>query len=335
MSESKSSQLTVDDVVACYRALLGRDPESPDAVAAHLHAPTMRTLLQTILVSDEFQAKVRSGEFRRMHEPPRLGCPVGLHLDVDKVDVEVSASTEQLAAMMQRTASVWRTLGATEPHWSVITDSAYKAASIESTKAAFYQSGREHVAAIGALLHRNGLDFPGNGTCLDFGCGVGRLSLALAAHCGSVIGVDVSEAHLEHARIQQQKDRCRNATFSAVTSIEGINQLPPCDMLVSLIVLQHNPPPIIHAILDRLLSRLNPQGIAVFQVPTFIAGYRFSAAEYLARPASPLMEMHPLPQRHIFQLLDRHQCDVIEVREDNMAAGLREIVSQTFLAKHV
>ena len=39
---------------------------------------------------------------------------------------------------------------------------------------------------------------------LDFGCGVGRLTQALAMHFDRVCGVDISPAMIEHARTYQK-----------------------------------------------------------------------------------------------------------------------------------
>jgi 2-polyprenyl-3-methyl-5-hydroxy-6-metoxy-1,4-benzoquinol methylase len=316
--------LTPEHVRLAYRLFLGRDPENDDVIEWHIQkSGSLQALRRSFLFNSEFQSLL-------MSEVSLF--PVGLHLDVEEFDVQVSASPAQLAEMLKRTADVWRSLGQTEPHWSVLTDSAFLASNIAETKREFYRSGRGQIARVGALLHRNGLEYPKNGTCLDFGCGVGRLTLALGPRCGSVMGVDVSEGHLRLAEEQRIQDNARNVSFSNIRAVEDIDALPTFDMLLTLIVLQHNPPPIIRTILDRLLSRLNAGGIAVFQVPTFRADYRFSVSKYLAGPPSTDMEMHPLPQRHIHDLLDQHSCRLIEVRDDALA-WRRDMVSQTFLVK--
>jgi len=46
-------------------------------------------------------------------------------------------------------------------------------------------------------------------------------------------------------------------------------------------VLQHNPPPLIAMILARLLAGLAPGGVAYFQVPVWLPGYRFRVADLL------------------------------------------------------
>ena len=75
--------------------------------------------------------------------------------------------------MFERTAE----LGKSEPYFSVITNEQFKSVSIEQTRKDFYGTGISHINTLRAMLLRNGLNFPTNGTALDFGCGVGRLTL--------------------------------------------------------------------------------------------------------------------------------------------------------------
>jgi SAM-dependent methyltransferase len=92
--------------------------------------------------------------------------------------------------------------------------------------------------------------------------------------------------------------------------------LPSFDALFSRLVLQHNPPPVAHAILDRLLRALAPGGLAMFQVPTYGEGYRYRVAEDLARADRARgMEMHVLPLDAILQLAHQRRCNVLEVLE--------------------
>jgi hypothetical protein len=117
--------------------------------------------------------------------------------------------------------------------------------------------------------------------------------------------------------------------FVRISRLADLDELPAFDVLFSILVLQHNPPPVIAHIIDRLLRGLKPGGVAYFQVPTFRAGYRFSTKEYLESSGQG-MEMHVLPQRYIFPIAGRNGCEVIEVGPDNMTWSL-DFVSTTFL----
>ncbi len=96
----------------------------------------------------------------------------------------------------------------------------------------FYQSGESE---IGPILSWFDTDFgarPADGTALDVGCGVGRLSYAMANVMSNVVGYDVSENML-----------CI-AAEAAPANLSLTTQLPTvkCAWIHSYIVFQHIPP---------------------------------------------------------------------------------------------
>ena len=100
------------------------------------------------------------------------------------------------------------------------------------------------------------------------------------------------------------------------------------------IVLQHNPPPVIELTLARLLHCLKPGGVAVFQLPTHIPGYRFVVAEYLQALRAGQhqgMEMHMLPQTRVFEVIDAAGCQPCEVISDEAAGPV--YTSHTFVVR--
>ena len=112
-----------------------------------------------------------------------------------------------------------------------------------------------------------------------------------------------------------------------------VERLPEFDVFLSVIVLQHNPPPLIVLILKSLLNKLQPGGIAYFQVPTYRRNYRFRVDEYL-RSASPTggMEMHFLPQHILFDVLQHTGCSLLECRED-FCTGDHQTISNSIFAR--
>ena len=52
-----------DDVRWCYQNLLGRQPESPDAVEHHMQVSGWRELVMKILTSEEFRLKFSANRF--------------------------------------------------------------------------------------------------------------------------------------------------------------------------------------------------------------------------------------------------------------------------------
>jgi len=100
------------------------------------------------------------------------------------------------------------------------------------------------------------------------------------------------------------------------------------DFVISIIVLQHNPPPVIAALFGKLLAALAQGGVAIIQIPTYIQGRYFSTADYL-ESAAPQMEMHALAQSIIYRIIEQSGCRLVEVREDG-AAGHGPAISHTF-----
>lgn len=300
-----------------YRLLLDREPENDRVVESYSGTADIAALRRILLNSTEY--RMRNGE----------GTASGAHSDVAEVPVDVEASEADVAAMMERIAREWRHFGETEPHWSVLTDMRFSAENIGSTVDEFYETGFRDLNYIFNPLARCGLPVERFGRVLDFGCGVGRLSLALATRADLVLGVDISPAHLELARQRAVKTGVSNVAFQAIDAPADLDRLSGFDLIVSLIVLQHNPPPVMAALLDRLLGALAPGGAAVIQIPTFIRGYRFAVADYLANE-QPAMEMNALPQPAIFAAAEQAGCRVLEVREDHWIGGVPG-VSQTFV----
>lgn len=154
----------------------------------------------------------------------------------------------------------WTALGEADPLWAVLV----RPGGWELDE--FLATGRRDVAATMAWLAELGLPTRFE-RALDFGCGVGRLSQALAEYAGEVLGVDISSPMLEVARrIDRTASRC---TFVHNDSPD-LGRFPDgqFDLVYSVLVLQHLPRPVIDAYLAELLRVLRPGGTVVIQMPT-------------------------------------------------------------------
>jgi SAM-dependent methyltransferase len=172
-------------------------------------------------------------------------------------------------------------------------------------------------------------------TCLEYGCGVGRVTHWLAGIFERVHGFDISQPHLQIARRFMDSHDIHNVDLRQVDEISDLSDLPKVDFLYSVIVLQHNPPPVISYTIRQFIRALNPGGVALFQVPTYRLGYSFSLPAYLSSPADDSeIEMHVLPQKPIFDILWEEGGKPLEVIEDDWT-GVRHLkeVSTTFLVQ--
>src|SRR4051794_28283830 len=100
----------------------------------------------------------------------------------------------------------WEALGEQDALWAILSVPEKRGGGWDLD--AFFATGRAEVAELLDLSRR--LDPPRErGTALDFGCGVGRISQALAEHFDRVIGVDVAESMVREARrLNRHGDAC-------------------------------------------------------------------------------------------------------------------------------
>ena len=313
--------VTVEEVRNAYRLIFGREPENEKVLIHHAQqGHSLEELGQKFLSSPEFCRSSRASVPQRpLNWPP--------------IEVEVDASDLQRSAMMRHVEANWHNLGLADPHWSVLTNEAYRASNIVRTEEHFYESGKPHIERLRRTAERCGIGLTEFKRCFELGCGVGRLSIWLADLFGEVVAADISPAHL--ALAQQALDRFERTNVNLVhlDSFGALEAIPEFDVFISIIVLQHNPPPLIAATLKTVLTRLRPGGIAYFQVPTYRTKYRFRIDEYLSdASATRGMEMHVMPQHLLFDILRQAGCQLLECREDG-STGNYDTISNSILAR--
>jgi len=303
------AKVTKDDVAAAYRFLLGRDPSERE-ISAWLHVASVAELRRLFVASPEFKAKlVALGSLRSEH-------PQRLSLDVPPILVDWQTDKETEARLLDYVTKTWVAIGKEQPHWSVLSADAFKSENMARNRAAFYASGAGDARRVVAILARHHLTPADRPRMVEYGCGVGRVTPHLAAAFREVIGIDISQSHLALARDVVAESGRQNVRL-VLSAAPEFGMTEPFDLWFSYIVLQHNPPPIIAMILRRMFAMLAPGGIAVFQVPTYVPGYRFDVAQYLAAPKQGTIEVHCLPQPVVFRLAAEAGCRSLEVREDS------------------
>ncbi|MGW0519920.1 methyltransferase domain-containing protein [Crossiella sp. NPDC003009] len=158
--------------------------------------------------------------------------------------------------------ATWDNLGKEDPYWAVLSDPERRHNQWDHDE--FMATGRRHVEAVSGWLA--GLDLELGGRVLDFGCGLGRLSNALAETGCQVVGVDIAPSMVEQAKAMS-----RFPERTEFVAYDG-RALPfpdaSFDGVLSLIVLQHIPPlPKVASLLE-LVRVVRPGGVLVLQLPS-------------------------------------------------------------------
>ena len=130
----------------------------------------------------------------------------------------------------------------------------------------FMKTGEREIALLFHRLATLGLDAPTR-RALDFGCGVGRLTQALARRQEHVVGADISRGMIDLARrLNQYPDRAEYLC----TAENGLKALADrsFQFIYSNIVLQHVAPELSVQYLGEFFRLLEPNGLLVFQLPS-------------------------------------------------------------------
>jgi 2-polyprenyl-3-methyl-5-hydroxy-6-metoxy-1,4-benzoquinol methylase len=314
-------KLTRESILWAYRLLLDREVESQKAIDSQLQlSANTQELRQNFMRSQEFKNKNPQAHHLSLagDEPP--------------MSIENVSDEALLQVLFKHIQDTWSYLGETEPHWSVITSEQFLQSKINTTKELFYDSGRANAVQLLKTLDRNGLDRSAFKSCLEYGCGLGRVTCWLSKEFETVFGYDISKSHLQSAEHYLQSQGISNINLRHVREVKDIENLPKVDVIYSAIVLQHNPPPIISLIITEMIEALNPGGVAYFQVPTYRMGYSFSLEKYLHDEAIRReMEMHVLPQGTIFDIVRQKGGNIVEVLEDNWTGLRHKERSNTFV----
>lgn len=192
----------------------------------------------------------------------------------------------------------------------------------------FLATGTREIASLLALLESINASPPDWDSALDFGCGVGRLTRALAFRFAYVTGVDASATMLCKAR--SINGDLTNIEFvgNSSSGLENVTN-KAYSFVVSSIVLQHIPPPHAERFISDFLRVLKPGGIAAFQIPVEDLRQVSTLRRILwkIRPRALLalvglgkkfsFSMHAVPEDRIREIIERAGAEVCAVLSTN------------------
>ena len=162
---------------------------------------------------------------------------------------------------LERHRRDWEQLAEVDPLWAILAAPDARGGRWKLDE--FFATGEAEIAEV--LEVASGFGYPERyEQALDFGCGVGRLTTALARRFGEVIGIDISQEMITLARRLGSSENCR---FELSTHPD-LRQFHSAsfDFVYSGLVLQHLPRrQLVQAYLGEFLRVLRPGGLAVFQ----------------------------------------------------------------------
>lgn len=210
--------------------------------------------------------------------------------------------------MMQKSYQQdWEELGENDPLWAILSrnDKRFGKWNIEE----FFKTADRDMRRLRLIMHN--LQLPGERLhALDFGCGVGRLTRALAHSFDHVTGVDISGTMIERARVLNRDFLKLDFVHNTAGHLKCFDD-DKFDLIYTLLVLQHvSSQDLIRAYITEFLRILKPGGLLIFQLPSRIGlktrinprRHLYIALRSVGVPAPVLMEkfkLSPINMRHL------------------------------------
>lgn len=234
---------------------------------------------------------------------------------------------------LKETGASWNKLGQKDPLFAILTYKDKLGGKWDEKE--FFNTGKREIKEVLDYLKtaKINLSF---GKALDFGCGVGRLTLALADYFGEVHGVDIASSMIKMAeKYNAKKQKC----FYHLNATDDLKLFPDArfDFVFSKITLQHMEPRYARNYIKEFLRILKPNGLLVFQIPERRAdaligneSWRSLIKKFIPEPIMalyrkftpslrPLIEMYSIPRGEIIELVKTNGGAVLDIKEDKSA----------------
>ncbi|MDR0182896.1 class I SAM-dependent methyltransferase [Lysobacter arvi] len=231
---------------------------------------------------------------------------------------------------LKSVADTWETLAQIDPLWAVLSEPEKRGRRWDVAE--FLETGEAEIRRLLADIDELG-GLPAAQAALDFGCGVGRLSIPLSMRFDRVIGIDISPSMVENAR---RLARARPNVEFIVNPRDDLARLPDAafDLVYSNIVLQHMDPALAAGYIAEFYRVARPGGFVVFQIPSHLTeewlphgndGTRLPDGAHRARISFDAPE-----QVHAGECLRIHA----RVRNESPVEWLQDLTHQINLGNH-
>ena len=226
---------------------------------------------------------------------------------------------------LQQLQRTWEGLAQADPLWAICTDPAKQNG--RWSREEFFATGKNELGVVLRCLTELGVSIDGKAPALDFGCGVGRLTSALAEHFAECWGVDISPTMITLAKeFNRDLPQCR-FLLNERDKLQSL-QDNYFGFIYTSIVLQHMAGRYIRGYIAELVRVLRPGGVLVFQLPDSLRGsvlarirtrvaLRARLKAVFGRQEPQGMEMHCIREPAVRQLVRASGARVVDVRLTN------------------
>lgn len=206
----------------------------------------------------------------------------------------------------------WEKWGVTDPYFGVLSSEQFRADMInQAARDQFFDSGKSHVKRVIETIREHFDSRFSPIFALDFGCGVGRIVIPLAACAHEVVGIDVSPSMLSEAAKNCESANVRNVTL--IQSNDLSNVTGQFDLVHSYIVFQHISWRRGRLLIQALSERVQPGGYLAIHVftsckaPKIVRSlvrlrYLFPPFNWLRNIARNRPMLEPAMQLHTYDL---------------------------------
>jgi len=246
-----------------------------------------------------------------------------------------------LTRYLQKLKRNWNKLANEDALWAILSDPTKKHNKWKLNE--FIETGEKEIFDLFKDLESLNLKVNYR-RCLDFGCGVGRLTQALGKFFDESIGVDISEKMIEIAKDYNPRANCR--FFVNDDENLGLFSDGYFDFIYSNITFQHIYPTYALAYLRACLKKLTIGSVMVFQIATKekanLRSYLKNTFPYLLKAyrlikglvcadLSNKIEMYFINPQDIEQVVKQEKAEII----DRIDEETSKVVSSRFFVKRL
>lgn len=164
----------------------------------------------------------------------------------------------------------WEKWAHEDPFWAICTDATARGHKWNIEQ--FFASGYQEIEQVVHRIDRMGIRLD-RSSVLDFGCGVGRLTQALALYFERCYGVDIAPRMIELAQqYNAHSEKCQYM-LNEVDHL-GLFTDSMFDFIYCSRVLQHMEPKYSVVYIREFIRTLKPGGLLVFQLPSGQHGFK-------------------------------------------------------------